>query len=200
MARAKTESPPIPEYIERINQDHFVANEDGRAVVYREASDDVLKRPKLERMTFEDFSKIHMTELVSVIKSDGTTVDKPLGRAWLESPYRRQYLYGIVFDPTNAQRANQYNLWRGFAVESKQGNWERMRNHIREVFCSKDEALEVYVLDYFAQMVQRPGQAGQVALVAKGPEGAGKGMLFRAFVRIFGSHGLHVVHASHLVG
>ncbi len=200
MATAKTDSPPIPEYIERINQDHFVANEDGRAVVYREASDQVLKRPKLERMTFEDFSKMHMTELVSVIKPDGNTTEKPLGRAWLESSYRRQYLEGIVFDPTNAQRVNQYNLWRGFAIRSKQGNWERMRTHIWEVISAKDEALEKYVLDYFAQMVQKPGQAGQVALVAKGPEGAGKGMLFRAFVKIFGSHGLHVIHASHLVG
>ena len=200
VAKAMTETPPILDYIERINEDHFVVNEGGKAVVYREANDHVLHRPKLERMTFEDFAKLHMTERVSVIKSDGNTVDKPLGKAWLESPDRRQYLDGIIFDPSNAKRPNQYNMWRGFAVKPKQGNWERMRVHIWEVFCSKDEALEVYVLDYFAQMVQKPGQAGQVALVAKGPEGAGKGILFCAFVKIFCSHGLHIVHASHLVG
>ena len=200
MARAKTDSPLIPDYIERLNETHFVVNEDGRAVVYREAFDHVLNRPKLERITFDDFVKMHMTERVPVIGPDGNTTDKPLGKAWLESHHRRQYLEGIVFDPTNAQRANQYNLWRGFAIEPKQGNWERMRVHIWEVICSKDEILEKYVLDYFARMVQKPGQAGQVALVAKGPEGAGKGMLFRAFVKIFGSHGLHIVHASHLIG
>ncbi len=200
VAKAGVGIPPVPDYIDKLNEDHFVVNEGGKAVVYREAFDHVFDRPKLERMTFDDFSKMHMTERVSVTKSNGNTADKPLGAAWLESPHRRQYLDGIVFDPTNAQRPNQYNLWRGFAVEPKQGNWERMRVHIWEVISAKDEALEKYVLDYFAQMVQKPGQAGQVALVAKGPEGAGKGMLYRAFVKIFGSHGLHVIHASHLVG
>ena len=191
---------PVPDYVERINKDHFVVNEGGKAVVYREAYDHVLRRPKLERMTFEDFQKMHMTELVTVINSSGNTADRPLGKAWLESPNRRQYLDGIVFDPTNAQRPNQYNLWRGFAVEPTQGNWERMRVHIWEVISSKDEALEDYVLNFLARMVQKPAEPGQVALTLKGGEGTGKGVLCRAMVKVFGPHGLHIVHASHLVG
>ena len=200
VAKAAVGTPPVPDYIERLNKDHFVVNEGGKAVVYREAEDHVLHRPKLERMTFEDFQKLHMTEQVSVIRSDGNTVDKPLGKAWLESSDRRQYLDGIIFDPSNAIRPDQYNLWRGFAVQSQQGDWERMRVHIYEVICSKDDTLEDYVLNFLARMVQIPAEAGQVALTLRGGEGTGKGVVCREMVKIFGAHGLHVVHATHLVG
>ena len=199
-AKAGVGTPPIPDYVEKLNKDHFVVNEGGKAVVYREAYDHVLHRPKLERMTFEDFTKLHMTEFVTVINLNGKTVEKPVGRVWLESPDRRQYLDGIIFDPTNAKRPDQYNLWRGFAVDSKQGDWERMRVHLWEVICSKSDALEEYVLNFLARMVQKPAEAGQVALALKGGEGTGKGVLCRAMVKIFGAHGLHIVHATHLVG
>ena len=200
MARAVAESPPVPGYTQMINEDHFVVNEGGKAVVFRETYDDFLKRPKLERMMFEDFSKLHRNEWVSVIDSYGKTVQKRLGDAWLECPHRRQYLGGIVFDPTNAARPDKYNLWRGFAVDSEHGSWEHMRTHIWEVICSKDEVIENYVLNYLARMVQKPAEAGQVALVLKGGEGTGKGVVCRAMVKIFGAHGFHVVHATHLVG
>ena len=141
VAKAVAESPPIPDYTQRINKDHFVVNEGGKAVVYRETYDDFLKRPKLERMTFEDFSKLHRNERVPVINSNGNAVDKQLGAAWLDCPERRQYLGGIVFDPTGAARPDKFNLWRGFSVEAKPGNWECMRTHIWEVICAKDEAI-----------------------------------------------------------
>jgi hypothetical protein len=200
VAKVVAETPPIPDYIEKMNADHFVVNEGGKAVVYRETYDDVLKRPKLERMTFEDFSKLHRNIRVPVIAGDGRTVDKRLGDAWLDSRERRQYLGGIVFDPTNAARPDKYNLWRGFAVEASLGNWECMRTHIWEVICAKDDAIEDYVLNFLARMVQQPAESGQVALTLKGGEGTGKGVVCRAMVKIFGAHGLHVVHATHLVG
>ena len=200
VAKAVAESPPIPDYTQRINKDHFVVNEGGKAVVYRETYDDFLKRPKLERMTFEDFSKLHRNERVPVINSNGNAVDKQLGAAWLDCPERRQYLGGIVFDPTGAARPDKFNLWRGFAVVATLGNWECMRTHIWEVICAKDDAIENYVLNYLARMVQKPAEAGQVALALKGGEGTGKGVVCRAMVKIFGAHGLHVVHATHLVG
>ena len=70
MAKAVTKTPPIPDYIEKMNADHFVVNEGGKAVVYRETYDDVLKRAKLERMTFEDFSKLHRNIRVPVISAN----------------------------------------------------------------------------------------------------------------------------------
>jgi hypothetical protein len=200
MPSPKVIEPPVPEYVTRLNRAHFVANEGGKAVVYREAHDHVLKRPKLERIAFDDFRKMYMTEKVVVVGANGKPEDKPLGDAWLESRHRRQFLDGIIFDPTNAQRENCYNLWRGFALDGKAGQWNLMQTHIREVLCAEDEIAEQYVLDYFAYMVQKPEKNAGVALVAKGPEGAGKGIVFRDFVKIFGTHGLHVVHASHLVG
>jgi hypothetical protein len=40
----------------------------------------------------------------------------------------------------------------------------------------------------------------EVALAIKGPRGAGKGMWFRALVRCFGEHGLHITNREHLTG
>lgn len=205
MAHAEMKRPPIPEYVERLNNDHFVVNEAGKTVIYRETYDKALKRPVLERTTFADFKNLHMTKTVEAIKANGDPIDKPLGKAWIESPDRRQYTGGIVFkpgvafDPTDSTQT-EYNLWRGFAVKPIKGKWERMRVHIRDVLCSGDEVLMKYVLDYFANMLQNPAQPGQVAIVAKGPEGCGKGVVFRQLVQMFGQHGWQIFNAKHLVG
>ncbi len=48
----------------------------------------------------------------------------PLGNYWLQHPNRRQY-DGIVFDPEEAIDERYYNMWRGFAVEPKEGDCSR---------------------------------------------------------------------------
>jgi hypothetical protein len=48
--------------------------------------------------------------------------------------------------------------------------------------------------------VQHPGRQGEVAVVMRGKEGVGKGVLAKEFGRLFGSHYRHISQAGHLTG
>ena len=49
-------------------------------------------------------------------------------------------------------------------------------------------------------MVQRPDEQGETAIVMRGVEGCGKGILARAIYRLLGQHALAISNAKHLVG
>ena len=51
---------------------------------------------------------------------------------WLAHPQRRD-VSGIVFDPGASVDEAYYNLWRGFAVEPRQGDCSPFVQHIWEV-------------------------------------------------------------------
>lgn len=76
-----------------------------------------------------------------------------------------------------------------------------MRSHIRDVVCSSNEQHFSYLMGWMARAVQRPWELGEVAVVLRGPQGAGKGTLAQWLKQIFGSrHGTQVTHSEHLVG
>src|SRR3954452_13751561 len=51
------------------------------------------------------------------------TIYKDKAAVWLEHRNRRQFLGGVVMDPTNKAPADCWNLWQGFAVEPQPGDW-----------------------------------------------------------------------------
>jgi hypothetical protein len=65
-----------------------------------------------------------------------------VSRLWLKWKDRRQYLgRGVVFEPGGPPEVadDMLNLWRGFGIEPKQGEWPLMHGHIRNVVCSRQE-------------------------------------------------------------
>lgn len=140
-----------------------------------------------------------MNRLVTVKTAHGS-VTKTAAEWWLKSPNRRQYLGGVIFDPTGNAPADCWNLWSGFAVTPAPGDWSLMRDHILKVICAGDPALANYLLNWLARMFQFPDRAGEVAIVLRGKKGAGKGILFNWIVRSWGQHGIHITHARHLTG
>ena len=48
--------------------------------------------------------------------------------------------------------------------------------------------------------MQAPVLRGEVALVFRGKEGVGKGIVGRLFCRLLGQHGMQIVDATHFVG
>jgi Family of unknown function (DUF5906) len=95
---------------------------------------------------------------------------------------------------------NALNLWRGFGVEPRPGNWSRMRDHIRNVIAANNDENDEYIMRWVAWAVQNPGRQAEVALVIRGGKGVGKGVFGRAMCQIFGPHGLQVTDRKHLVG
>jgi hypothetical protein len=177
--------------IGQLNRDYAVVNETGKAWVVRWRDDPVLGRQVLERISFQNFRNLFLNE-----KVNGTTI----AGLWLEHTRRRQYLDGIVFDPTGKAPASCFNLWRGFAAEPAPGDWSLLRGHIEKVICAGDADNFAYVLDWLARLVQHPQLPGEVALVMTGGKGVGKGILGRWIYRAVGQHGMQITNPEHLVG
>ena len=53
-------------------------------------------------------------------------------------------------------------------------------------------------MDWMADLVQHPEKQGEVAIVLRGDEGTGKGILARALKYLLGQHGFAISNAKHL--
>ena len=116
----------------------------------------------------------------------------------LEHPKRRQY-EGVDLVPNAPKELpnGTLNLWRGFGVVPKQGEWQLMVRHIYDVLASGDDRAADYILRRTAWSLQHPGELAEAALVLKGGKGSGKGVFGNAIVKCFGEHGLHIFNQSH---
>ena len=206
--RARIEA-VMEEKLATLNRHFAVVNEAGKCLIMKRTRDPAFdNRPVLERITFDDFTRMYLNRWVEVIvrivtkKGVEYAINKrPLAPWWLGHARRRQYLGGVTFDPTNRAPSNFLNLWHGFAVKPAPGDWSLMKNHIVKVICRGEEAHAEYVLNWLARLVQRPEEPGEVALVVRSTEkGTGKSLFGRYVVKLFGHHGMHITHAPHLTG
>lgn len=101
------------------NLGHFTVLHGGKYLVGRER-----RHPTLGHIEVEWFSSSAVSAHLdsrTVETDDGKA--RPLGSWWVKHPRRRQY-DGVVFDPApDRTHARLYNLWRGWAVEPKPGDW-----------------------------------------------------------------------------
>ena len=188
--------------VSEFNARYSVVNEAGKAVVYAPRHDPLVNRQLFDRLAFEDLRKLYCNRRICVGMDDkGRQVIRGAAEVWLKSPDRRQFIGGVIFDPA-ARHADPsvLNLWQGFAVKPKLGNWSLLRDHIRDVICGGNEEHFAYLLGWMARMVQHPAEQGEVAVVMRGGEGTGKGTLAKALMRILGQHALTISNAKHLTG
>jgi hypothetical protein len=197
----------VDRLIERFNRKYAVVNDGGDLRVFWERADQLRAgRYILDRFKFADFRNMHMnrrlTRDVPDPKKPGETkaVTQSVAIWWLNDTGRREYLGGVIFDPTRQATPDHWNLWRGFGVTPRRGSWRLMRQHCFEVICSREQRDFEYLLNTMARMFQRPELPAEVATVLKGDEGCGKGILGRALYKIMGQHGLHISHPEHLRG
>jgi hypothetical protein len=199
-ASAATPADTLSTLIDDFNSQYAVVNEAGQAVVYEQAIDPIRNRKVLVRIRFSDLKKFYQNRPVTVPIADGRSVTKSAAEWWLNDIRRRQYLGGVVFDPTGSAPKDCWNLWSGFSVEPASGDWHLMQDHIRKVICGGVIAHAEYLLNTIARMFQQPNKPAEVVVVLRGKKGAGKGVLLVCLVRAWGQHGLHISNAKHLVG
>jgi Family of unknown function (DUF5906) len=126
------------------------------------------------------------------------TVD--LAKWWLEHRNRAQYR-GVKFRPNREGVVNGYlNLWCGWGIESKPGDWSLIQQHIVDVISGGNAEFAEYVLRWIAWAIQNPDKQAEVALVLIGEKGTGKGTLGRCLERIFGAHALQVTDREQVIG
>jgi hypothetical protein len=193
---------PVTALIAELNAQYMVVNEAGKGLVYASAEDPILHRKYFERMGVSDLRTLYMNRRVTVGRDgNGNPIMRPVADVWLNHADRRQFVGGIIFDPSGLPTpAGKLNLWQGFGVEPRPGSWTLMQAHIRDVICSSAADQYDYLIRWIARMLQHPAEQGEVAVILKGQEGVGKGTLAKPLMRIFGQHGLSIFQAVHLVG
>jgi hypothetical protein len=143
----------------------------------------------------EDFRLLYLNREIT---ANGAVMD--IGKYWLTHKDRRQYP-GIIFKPNGAPIINgKLNLWRGWGVAPRRGDWGLMREHIFEVMAARDDDVDLYTLNWLAWAVQHPDEQPEVALVFKGERGTGRGTLGKAMCKLFGQHARHISSPAHLTG
>ncbi len=198
IATSIAQRPSLDLMVQQLNELHAVVVEAGKTVVITEDNDPILERRVVRRSTFADIQNRYASTRVQTVTPQGRPTTKGLGHVWLNHGNRREY-QGVVFAP-NQEKDGYYNLWRGYAVEPRQGDWSLMRTHVRDVVCRGDDTLFRYVMAWMAHAVQVPGEPAEVALVLRGAQGVGKGIFVRELGGLFGQHFVHVSHPRHLSG
>jgi hypothetical protein len=151
--------------------------------------------------TIPDFCSFHDKRRIAVAQPDGTEKRVGIGRWWIDHEERQQY-EGIVYAPNASEdeARGKLNLWTGFGCKPREGDCELYLDHLRDNICSDTPEHSDYLLNWMAYAVQFPERQGEVAVVMRGKEGVGKGVVAKEFGKLFGSHFRHIVHAKHLVG
>jgi hypothetical protein len=138
------------------------------------------------------------------VNGDGKKKKVEKYEIWIEASNRKQYRE-IVFKPGVTVEPDIYNLWKGFAVEPKEGDWSLMENHILNVLCGGNmdhwdwflkwcSAVVYHCLD--SKKYRRP----EVAMVLKGQRGIGKDTFCECFGEIFGPHYTCISQREHVLG
>jgi hypothetical protein len=192
---------PLAPLIEEMNEQYAVVDDNGKTRVVYRVEDREMGRKYVVTSSFADFRNLHLNEQVPVTDGSGKSKMVTKAQAWLPHPDRRTYKAGMRFLPGVTEPPEGiYNLWSGWGVEPRPGDWSLMKEHIRNVICSGVEEHFQHLMNWLAWAVQEPGTAGEVAIVIRGKRGTGKGVFARAFGSLFGQHFLHLSDARHLTG
>lgn len=188
---------PHLEKIEKLNEEYAVVQLNGKTVIMKEIVEPTFNRPDVHFYSISDFNHWFANKLV--IDPERPKNQISISKLWLKSPHRRQY-QGIVFSPEKDVPCF-YNLWRGFGIEPKQGDWSLMRDHIFKVIANGDQTVYDYIIHWMADLVQNPGgRRPGVSIVLRGEQGTGKGCFVTNLGQIVGNHFLHITNQRQLTG
>lgn len=188
---AETVSPtdPATVAVQRLNDRHAVVRQGGKALIITEAADG-----EVSFGTVANIRDWYANDTIIQNKKPATVFE-----VWLQSPLRRQYEQ-VVFAPEGGP-ARSFNLWRGFAVKPDiAASCRLFLEHVRANVCGGDSQLYAWVISFFAQMVQRPGEKPGVALVLRGGQGTGKSIVGKYVGALFPAHHVIVSQPDHLTG
>jgi hypothetical protein len=195
---AKTETERL---LTELNRDNCVVLDGARTRILRfeEIEHDaggehyVYRVPTFLRV--DDFRNLYLNRRIVVEDRS-----RDVGTWWLHHAQRRQYP-GIIFAPAGEHIINdKLNLWRGWGVTPRRGEWGLMREHIYEVLAARDDDVDEYIIKWMAWAAQHPGEQAEVALVLLGDRGTGRGTLGKVLCKLFGQHARHISSPAHLTG
>lgn len=189
----RTEEAFLEEMIDKLNDRHMILRVASKMVVA-----DFSNEAAITLMQFDDFRKLYCKDFMPDQKREDGSVKKK-GRAiadvWIEHPRGRKQK-DLIYAPPGSDielKPDDYNGWKGFRVEPKQGDWSLINQHLTDVICGGDMAVYTWVINWVADLLQRPGHVPGSAIVMKGGQGTGKGFVADDLLgQLF--HPRHYVH------
>lgn len=198
------EADEYTELIEEMNRQFGVVLVGGKIRIMAQSLNQDPERD-LTLLTMDDFKIMCMNNKVVVTGAQGQPKVVSKAAMWMADERRKDFMGGIDFRPDmepefETPNGLAMNLWRGWAVTPKKGDWSKLRAHIEEIVCNGNREHYTWVLDWMADLFQDPANPKGAALVMHGLEGCGKGTLIEAMGRCMGRHYKHLVHEKHLTG
>lgn len=182
----------LPDWLEEMNSNYFVAPYASTVVVFSKATDGWVP------LKTEAFKLLLANKAVETRTLAGTK-KQPMADAWLKHSARRQYK-GVGFWPATNAPEGMFNLWAGWAVVPTNGDVTPALNHIYEVICASDMSLYQWIIKWCAYCVQHPNEQGHTALVIVGGRGTGKTMFADWMKSIFGRYSMSVANGKLITG
>lgn len=190
---------PSGSYLDQLNREFALIFEEDSHAILQETVDEQ-GRPKRKFLKEATFKRMLSPKVVQQGKG------KALCQAdiWLDWEKRREYK-GLSFCPEQAPQNGYYNLWRGFAYKPKpfadstpsaRLGFEMFIDHAKTNVCGGDENLFLWLMGYFAHMIQKPYERPLTTLVFRGRKGVGKNVLIDRVGKLLGSGHYLVAHDS----
>jgi hypothetical protein len=184
-----------PAHISQLNQRHAVLSSlTGKARILNEEYDAMGMYLGVSFSSTRDLDLRYKNQRIRYARRT-----RSIAEDWLEHPKRRQY-ERMIFEPGAPQELGSFNLWKGFAVEPKQGDCEPYRELLYETICRQDQRSFDYVEAWKADAVQNPRSKPGVGIVLRGRQGTGKSFACKEFGKLFGPHFLTLSQQRHLLG
>jgi hypothetical protein len=169
------------EIIKHLNEKHATMVQMKEFCILLESDSD-----KLVLQKEHDFKKSYQEH---VMRNDEKNRPLTVADIWLASPDKRRF-NEISFnpDPSRILPEKDYNLWKGFAFEPKEGDISVFKDFTREVICNGNEQYFNYIWGWIARMIQKPHEPGETAIVLKGKQGTGKNTFVETVGKLLGNH------------
>lgn len=147
----------------------------------------------------DSFKLLHAADKVTMYGADGSIKAIPKTKLWLEWDGRTTYPGGVVFEP-NKKINGAYNMWQGFPVKPRVGDWSLLQDHIYKNICKENDEWYHWLITWMAQLIQFPEIKIGSSVVVKGKKGVGKSKVFEWLSYIIGSYAITVSNREHITG
>ena len=189
----------LAELLTRMNRDHAVVSVAG-SVRFMHQTIGLAGQPQMEFLRSDDMANLYAA--IGIPREhNGKRKIVSAFAVWRTWPHRRQYSGIGMFPPGMKAPKGYFNLWTGFAVEPREGDWKLFRAHLFNMVCGGDEAIFTWFMDWLADLVQNPAHKPGSALVLESEaKGSGKSMVIAMLKRLLGRHALSVSKSELVVG
>lgn len=127
---------------------------------------------------------------ISTFAKKPTTIS--LVDKWLSWEGRRTYYSEVFVDQVTSEK--EFNIFSGLSITMEKahslGNKDitPFLNFIKVAWCNNQQDLYEWILNWIAHTIQKPLVKMTTALVLRGEEGVGKGMVVQKLIQILGKH------------